>query len=222
MLVSGLAIVGAVEDAIDEYYVTANARILRVFMMTAGIIAGIVFGLYFARKLGINVIINTNQPVLNILSWQYLGAFMIAGGYAISTHSRIKGILLSGLTGSAGWAVYVYGQEHFVRIIAIFIAAIIVGAGATLLSRWLRTPATMLITAGVIPLVPGLALSNGLMAVILRNAQNTGQLGSGSELLFDALLIALAIAAGASMGRLITRPLRRTLVKAQNALPIRK
>jgi hypothetical protein len=60
------------------------------------------------------------------------------------------------------------------------------------------------------------------MALIIESSASTPNLGSGSDLLLDALLVALAIAAGASFGRLVTRPLRRTLVRAQNSLPLRK
>ena len=61
MLVAGLAIVSAVQDAIDEFYVTANARLLKVIMMTVGIVAGVLIGLYAARKMGIYIDLDS-QP----------------------------------------------------------------------------------------------------------------------------------------------------------------
>ena len=45
MLVAGLVIVAAIRDAIEEYYVTANARLLKVVMQTTGIVVGILTGL---------------------------------------------------------------------------------------------------------------------------------------------------------------------------------
>ncbi|MEO6761741.1 MAG: threonine/serine exporter family protein [Candidatus Saccharimonadales bacterium] len=221
MLVSGLAIVGAVEDAIDEYYVTAMARILRIVMMTAGIIVGIALGLFVAKHIGVHMVVNTNAPLLNTLSWQYVGAIMIAAGYALSVHARLKGIILAGLIGAASWGVFVLASANFSSVVSSFIAATVVGGVATLLSRLLRTPSTIMITAGIIPLVPGLTLFNGLMVLIIGNTDTNIQVGSGSSLLLTALLIALAIAAGATLGNLIARPIRRTLVRAQNALPRR-
>ncbi len=41
MLLAGVMIVGAVQDAIDQFYVTASARLLEVVMRTGGIVAGI-------------------------------------------------------------------------------------------------------------------------------------------------------------------------------------
>lgn len=223
MLVAGLAIVSAVQDAIDEFYITANARILRVVMLTAGIIFGVVAGLYIAKKLGVNMVVNTDKALsYDTIGWQYLGATMIAAGYAISVNTRFSGIILAGLIGAGGWAVYTFTTPLFTSIVGSFIAAGVVGAIAALLARWLRTPATTMITAGIIALVPGLSLFNGLMAIIIGIDKAGASIEAGMLILLNALLLALAIAAGASFGNLIARPVRRTLIRAHNALPRRK
>ena len=222
MLVSGLAIVSAVEDAIDEFYITANARILRVVMLTAGIIFGIIVGLYVAKNLGVSMAINTNRGLDDTVGWQYVGAIAIAAGYALSVNTRISGIVLSGLIGAGGWAAYSFTAPIFTPVVGSFIAATVVGAGAALLARWLRTPATTMITAGIISLVPGLSLFNGLMVVIIGVDEAGASLDSGTLILLNALLLALAIAAGATFGNLVARPVRRTLILAHNALPRRK
>jgi uncharacterized membrane protein YjjP (DUF1212 family) len=222
MLVSGLAIVSAVEDAIDEFYITANARMLRVVMLTAGIIFGIIVGLYVAKNLGVNMAINTNRGLDDTVGWQYVGAIAIAAGYALSVNTRVSGIILSGLIGAAGWAAYSLTAPIFTPVVGSFIAATVVGAGAALLARWLRTPATTMITAGIISLVPGLSLFNGLMVIIIGVDEAGASLDSGTLILLNALLLALAIAAGATFGNLVARPVRRTLILAHNALPRRK
>lgn len=221
MLVAGLAIVGAVQDAIDEFYVTANSRILRVVMMTAGIVAGIIIGLYIAKKMGVTMTINTNKPIYDILSWQYAGAVTIAAGYALSVNARISGIILSGLIGASGWAVYVNTLPHFPATAASFMAAAAVGVIATFISRLFHTPTTIMITAGIVSLVPGLSLFNGLMLLIIGTTKGGVVMGSGNDILLNALLVALAIAAGATFGNLIARPVRQTLVRARSALPRR-
>jgi uncharacterized membrane protein YjjP (DUF1212 family) len=223
MLVAGLAIVSAVEDAIDEFYITANARILRVVMLTAGIIFGVVAGLYIAKSLGVNMVINNSRGLTyDTIGWQYLGAIMIAAGYALSVNTRLSGIVLAGLIGASGWAVYSLTAPVFTPIVGSFIAASAIGAGAALLARWLRTPASTLITAGIISLVPGLSLFNGLMVLIIGADKTGATIDSGVLILLNALVLALAIAAGASFGNLIARPVRRTLIRAHNALPRRR
>ncbi|MBC7564797.1 threonine/serine exporter family protein [Candidatus Saccharibacteria bacterium] len=221
MLVAGLAIVGAVQDAIDEYYLTANSRILQVVMLTAGIVVGIVVGLSVAKALGVEMSVNTNKRIFDGVGWQYIGAAAIAAGYAVSVNARFKGIFLAGLVGVGGWAVFATTTPIFSPLVASFLAAASVGATAALLARWLRTPPTTMITAGIIALVPGLSLFNGLMAIVVGVSGSGGSLDSGTVILLNALFVALAIAAGASFGNYIARPVRKTFIRAQNALPRR-
>ncbi len=222
MLVSGLAFVGSFEDAIDEYYLTASSRILQVVMLTAGIVVGIVVGLYIAKYLGISMSVNTDKRLSDTVGWQYVGVAMLAAGYSLSVNSRVSGILLAVLISVGGWAIYAATAPIFSPIAASFIAAAAVGASAALIARWLRIPSVTLTTAGIIALVPGLTLFNGLMAAVVGANDNTPSLDAGVLILSNALFLAISIAAGATFGNLVARPLRRTLIRAQNALPRRK
>ena len=217
MLVAGLAIVSAVEDAIDEFYVTANARLLRVVMLTIGIVAGVSCGIYMAKKFGMYVNIDTTLAV-KAGDLQYFGAFLISCGYALSSQTRIFGIIQSGFIGAVAWYVYTLTVSiggRFSLIVASAIAAVVVGIIATVASRIWKTPSIALMTAGIVVLVPGLTLYNGLFGLI------NGGVG-GTNTLFEAGLIALSIASGVGFGHLIARPLSRTVVRARNALPRRQ
>ncbi len=218
MLVAGLAIVGAVQDAIDEYYVTANARLLRVIMMTAGIVTGVMVGLYLATQMGISMQLNTAAPIYNAFSWQLAGAILIAAGYTLSIQSRFRGIVVAGVMGALSWYIFAVLNDSISSVAASGIAAAVSGGVATLMSRWLRIPSVVLITAGIIPLVPGLSLFNGLMQIVQDSSLGASP-DQGMLMLLNALFIALAIAAGATFGNLVTRPLRHTLVRMRNALP---
>lgn len=223
MLVAGLAIVSAVQDAIDEYYMTANARLLRVSMMTAGIVAGVAIGLYLAKQLGIFIAVEADSQPLGRGDWQFTGAILISAGYALSQQSRLASVLLSGAIGALTWFIYTQsiGDMGVDSVVASGLAALTIGFVGTILARFWRTPSTALVMAGIVPLVPGLTLFNGLMQVI-EEASSRSQFLDGMMTLFTALLIALAIASGASFGTFIARPLRRTIIRARNALPRRE
>ena len=223
MLVAGLAIVGAVQDAIDEYYITANARLLRVVMMTAGIVAGVIAGLYISKQFGVYIAADSSTHPLGRGDWQLTGAVLISAGYALSMQSRVGSLLVSGAVGALAWTVYmiVTGEYSINAIIASGAAATVVGFVGTMISRFWRTPSSSLIMAGIVPLVPGLTLYNGLLQIV-EDTVERGTFNQGVMTLFTALMIALAIASGASFGSFIARPLRRTLVRARNALPRQK
>lgn len=222
MLVAGLAIVSAVQDAIDEFYVTANARLLKVIMLTIGIVAGVLIGLYIAKRLGVTIAVQSDlRPVQS--NWQILGIAMISGGYALNMQSRPFGIISAGLMGALAWLTYqaMLAPTPLGPAVASATAAAVVGVCSTLISRWWRTPSTTLMTAGIVPLVPGMLLFNGLLQLV-GNAANVTSFNDGVQTLFGAMLIALAIASGVSFGHLVARPIRRSFVRARNALPTRE
>lgn len=219
MLVAGLLIVGAIQDAIEEYYLTAAARILKVGMLTVGIVTGILIGLYTARKLGHGIAISPNPLQLNALQWQLAGAAIAAAAYSLSTHTPFRAIGVVSLIGPGALAVSYFSKQFEINAIAASgVAAIAVGFMASIIARVWRTPSAGIIAAGIIPLVPGLALYNGLMQLI-NYPPGDPDFALGLGTFFGALAIALSIAAGATFGNMISRPLRQKLAWQRNTSP---
>ena len=218
MLVAGLTIVSAIQDAIDEYYVTAVARIMKVGMLTVGIVIGILVGLYTARKLGFGIAVSPDPLTLSALHLQIIGSAAIAAAYAIFTQTHIRAIAWAGLIGAGALIISYFARQWEISVIpASGVAAIFVGLVGVILSRIWRTPSVGLIAAGIIPLVPGLALYNGLMQLITYPPGDE-LFYRGLGTLFTALATALAIAAGASFGSMIGRPLHQKLTHRRNLL----
>ena len=219
MLVAGLTIVSAIQDAIDEYYITAMSRLLKVAMLTIGIVIGILVGLYAARKLGYGIVVSADPLLAGTLNMQILGGAIIAIAYAVFTQTYLRAVAWAGIVAAIGMVVYFNAREFAIAAIpASGVAAIAVGLIASLSSRWWRTPSSAMIAAGIIPLVPGLALYNGLMQLI-SYPPGDPLFFRGIGTLFNAIAIALAIAAGASFGSLIGQPLHKQLTMRRNALP---
>ena len=217
MLVAGLVIVGAIQDAIDEYYVTANARLAKVFMLTTGIVVGILVGLYAARKLGIGIAVSPDPLTVTAFHFQVAGALVASAGYALACQTRRRAIVGVGLIGAGGLIVMMY----FVNLLGIStvpasgLAALFIGVSAAFISRFWRTPSVGIIAGSIVPLVPGLMLYNGLMQLI-NYPPGDPQFFRALGTLFTAAAVALTIAAGASFGSMIGRPLRQNLANARN------
>ncbi|MDO4712574.1 MAG: threonine/serine exporter family protein [Candidatus Saccharibacteria bacterium] len=213
LLVAGMMIVGAFQDAIDEYYVTANARLLKVMMATGGIVVGVLGGLYIATKFGISFPATPDRLSLAEASTQYIGALIIAAAFALRNHARLFGMIIAGAVGLLGWWVMrlLTGWELGV-VIASGAAAALIGLMATFVSRLWRIPSLAIIGAGIVPLVPGLSLYNGLLGMVQYQPQDP-QFMVAAGILARAVMIGLAVAAGASLGNMIGRPLRRRVIR---------
>ena len=218
LLVAGLMIVGAFQDAIDEYYVTANARLLRVTMATMGIVVGVMTGLYIIQRFGISFPATPDRLGLAAdIRAQYLGALIIAAGFAAGNHARLFGMLIAGGVGVLGWWISSALVGPLGVVIASGVAATVVGLMSVLLSRLWRFPSVAIIAAGIVPLVPGLSLYNGLMGVI-ENPPTDPEFLLSLAILARAIMIGVAIAIGASLGNMIGRPVRRGMIRWYNKL----
>ena len=218
LLVAGLMIVGAFQDAIDEYYVTANARLLRVIMATIGIVVGVMTGLYIIQRFGISFPTTPDRLGLAAdIRAQYLGALIIAAGFAAGNHARLFGMLIAGGVGVLGWWVSSTLIGSLGVVIASGAAATVVGLTAVLVSRLWRFPSVAIIAAGIVPLVPGLSLYNGLMGVI-ENPPTDPEFLLSLAILARAIMIGVAIAIGASLGNMVGRPVRRGMIRWYNKL----
>tara|TARA_B100001245_G_scaffold230144_1_gene209244 strand:+ start:1363 stop:2862 length:1500 start_codon:yes stop_codon:yes gene_type:complete len=220
MLVAGLMIVGAIQDAIEEYYVTANARILKVVLLTMGIVIGILIGLYIARKFGMNITVSPSPLTLNAIPYQIAGAGILTAGFALGTQTRLRAIIWAAMMGITALLISYWATNSGVSIIpASGIAAIVIGLLAALFSRRWGTPSTGIIAAGILPLVPGLALMNGLLHLANHPPEDPLFL-RGVAILFTAIGVALAIAIGATFGSMLARPLHHKVTNKRNLQPL--
>jgi len=207
MLLAGSMFVGAVQDAIDQFYVTAAARVLEVVLRTAGIVVGIVLALAVARNLGAPVTISSEQVALGPVPAQFVAATVAPGLFAVSVSADLVTTALAAVLGLLAWSGYTAtvaagGGSVLSSTTGALLAALV----ATLVVRHTSVPGFGLVNAALLPLVPGLSLYTGLIQIV-GTAPATGAPAAGAATLFLALRVALGIAAGATVGTSLGRPL---------------
>src|SRR6476646_10110499 len=107
VLLSGLSVVGTVQDAISGYYVTAAGRAAEVALLSAGLLTGVILGL----KLGaaFSVTLDPAEAVSADISRFGICIFAAATAaamYALAAYAPIRSLLAAGLAGGIGWSVY--------------------------------------------------------------------------------------------------------------------
>jgi uncharacterized membrane protein YjjP (DUF1212 family) len=216
LLVAGMTAVGAMQDAIDQFYVTASARFLEVAMMTGGIVLGIVAGLQVGVALGHPIAVSTQPLTFGPLVGQFVGATVISAAFALSAYAGLVTVVLAGLMGALGWAGYL-GMVilGFAEVPANAAGALLAAFVATIIARRSRTPGFALIAAAILPLVPGLSLFTGLLQAVGTLGQ-PGDLAASGVTLLQALGVAVGIAAGATLGTYLGRPVKAQLRRIRN------
>ncbi|MFY2788722.1 threonine/serine ThrE exporter family protein [Rhodococcus sp. MALMAid1271] len=212
VLLSGLSLVGSVQDAITGAPITASARFFEVLMMTGGIIAGVATSLRLASLIGSDLpqISNLAPPDLLEVPTKVLAGAAASLFYALACYAERRALTAAFVGGFAGSLVYLLAQTVNVGpIIASAIAATVVGFAGGLLARRALIPPLIVAVAGITPLLPGLALYRGLYAIL------NDQLLLGISSLFAAFGVSCGLAAGVTLGEWGARTLRRPRILAR-------
>ncbi len=207
VLVPGYALVASVQDALTGFPITGTARGLEVMLTAIGIITGVGTVLYGSVSLGIAVSLRpvTATPFV-YLPLQVAAAGVAATLYGAATMVPRRSLPASGITGAAGWLVFLLlGHAGLSLIAATAVAAIAVGAVGNVLAGRHRTHPFLYVVPGIMPLVPGLALYQAMLDLYTAR--------SGGKGLLQAFGVGLAIAAGVTLGNMMIRPLRRSVAR---------
>ncbi|MGE2729564.1 threonine/serine ThrE exporter family protein [Mycolicibacterium vaccae] len=211
MLLAGMTLVGSVQDALTGYMVTAVARLGDVLFLTLGIVVGILAGLQVASLAGIEIRLQVEVTEFFVLpstptaiTLAVAGAALAGACLVVTSYARPRAVLTAGLAaGLAELMLIGLGNAGFGQVVATGTAAVGVGLLATLISIRRQAPALVTATAGITPMLPGLAVFRAVFDFAVERDFNAGM---GQAL--TAAATALAIGAGVVMGELLGSPLR--------------
>jgi uncharacterized membrane protein YjjP (DUF1212 family) len=218
VLLSGLTVVGAVQDAIAGYYVTAAGRAMEIGMLTAGLLTGVVLALKVGFAFGVTL--QVAEPVasgVGRFSLSVLAAGVAAAAFALAGYAPLRSLPIAGLAGAAGWATSVGARqfEAFGPIAATGIAAVVVGAAAGVLRRRGGVSSLVATLAGITPLLPGLLAYRGFYQLAVQGVTD------GLVTVTLALGTGIALAAGVALGTFVTRPRTRRVLAEEPDAPAR-
>lgn len=205
VLLAGLSLVGAAQDAISGFPLTAAARSFEVALHTVGIVVGVGLVLGLGNRIGIPLRIGDHGLLTGSPAVQIVAGAVIAGAWAVASYTRPRIVGVALLIGalSAG-TVVAFRNLDLGPGTAAFLAALVVGVIAGGLSERLRTPSLVMAVCGITPLLPGLAIYRAMFTLVESDDSATGL-----TLGLAAIGVGLALAAGVTLGDYLTTPLRR-------------
>jgi uncharacterized membrane protein YjjP (DUF1212 family) len=215
VLLSGLSVVSAVQDAITGYNVTAAGRAIEIALMTAGLIGGVVLALNMAVELGLpqTPIAAPLPPSALRLPLQTVAGAAAAGCFALASYATLRSLLVAsaaGALGAAGYGAIVLGGAG--PIVASAVAAVGIGFCGGVMARRLRVTPLVVAVSGMTPLLPGLSTYRSLYELAVDGTT------AGVGTLMTALGIALALGAGVVLGEYLAQPVRTRLGRLERRL----
>lgn len=210
VLVPGYALVASVQDAITGFPISGSARGLEVLLTATGIITGVATTLYAAVSMGVTLrigaVVTTSFAQVPV---QVAAAGVAAYLYAMATLVPRRSLVYAGLVGAGGWALHLLlGHAGVSALPATTFAAISIGAAGAALAKRQESHSFVYVVPGLMPLVPGLTIYQGMLDLF------TGS-GAAAGTLLRSVALGLAIAAGAILGEMIIRPIRLRTARAE-------
>ncbi|WP_309127411.1 threonine/serine exporter family protein [Microbacterium sp.] len=211
LMLAGLTVVGAAQDAIDGFALTAGGRILDLTLQTIGVVLGILIGLEFARVLGFGITTPIDAIPFGPLPVQLGGAAIVAIAVALFNGAGLRTIVVSAVLG----LIAIVGYDGMLRLgvhesAASAVGALLASFAGTLVAHRFHVPSVAVTTAAIVPLVPGLSVFRGLLG-LMQSDGTADALLVGIGPLISAAAIGIALAAGASLGLYLGTPVRATL-----------
>ncbi|MBX7432978.1 threonine/serine exporter family protein [Mycobacterium sp. Y57] len=211
MLLSGMTLVGAMQDAVTGYMITAVTRLGEALFLTGGIVVGILAGLQVAELVGVRIELHVDATQSFIVPYRplpialaVLGAALAGVCFTVASYGPLRSALTAGaVAGIAELTLIGLGTAGFGQVVATGIAAVGVGVLATLISIRRQAPALVTATAGIMPMLPGLAVFRAVFDLAVDE-----EFGDGLTQLVAAAAVALALGSGAVLGEFIGAPLR--------------
>jgi uncharacterized membrane protein YjjP (DUF1212 family) len=203
VLLAGLSLVGAAEDAISNFPVTAAARAFEVLTLTAGIVVGIAGVLDVARRADLPLAVVDPSPSAVPLGVALAASAGIAGSWALACHARPRAVVLAAGSGALAWTTFwAAGALGTGLAVASGVAAVVLGLCGEVLTDRLRIPPLLVAVCGIVPLLPGLTIYQGLFAIVVD-----ADVQGGLAALVGAAAVGLALAAGVTLGEYLGRPI---------------
>jgi uncharacterized membrane protein YjjP (DUF1212 family) len=212
MLLSGIAFMGAVQDALTGYYVTSGARGLEALLLTGGTIAGVSGGLAVASRAGVVIVLRPAASGWSELPIVLFGAALTAAAFGFASYSPIGTLLPLAGVGALGELVSrSVLNAGFGPAWAAAAAAVVIGLVGYPIAERIRVPPLVIVVCGIVPLLPGLSIFKGLF--LMAEGDTNGLID-----LATALAIALALASGVILGEFVAQPLRREAHRLEQRL----
>ncbi|BAK35644.1 putative threonine export protein [Microlunatus phosphovorus NM-1] len=201
VLLAGMTVVGAAQDALDGYYVTASARGLEVVVVTMGIAVGIGLILTVASLAGLPLTISTQVTTFTAVGFSALAALLAGVGFSLSARASPRTVLVAAVVTPVVYLAYLPIMLLELPVgFAVAGPAVLAGVLGYVAQRLLRVPEQAVTTAAIVMLLPGLAVFRGVDSLI-----SLGVGGTGLADLLSAVGTGLGLAAGASVGGFVAR-----------------
>ncbi|GCD91409.1 hypothetical protein NLS1_34150 [Nocardioides sp. LS1] len=216
MLLAGIGFMGALQDALSGFYVTAGARLTEALLATAGIIAGVSGGLSLGSFFGVEVgRLDPGRADFKSVTVMAVGSAICAAAFAFACYAPVRIIAPIALIASVSIVIsQAIALQGFSVAWSTAVAAFFIGLVGYPVAGRFRVPPLVVVVSAVVPMLPGLSIYRGLALLAEGGASSS----DGLLAMAAAASIAIALSSGVILGEYVAQPLGREAQKLEGRL----
>ncbi len=213
LLLSGIGFMGAIQDALSGFYLTAGARIIEAMLATAGLIAGVSAGLALAPTLGVSLgYVTPGKSGLAVVPLVLVGAIVSASAFAFTCYAPLRALPAVAMTTLLGHLVFLAMRDpNQTMPWARGCAAVVIGVVSYTIAGRVRVPPLVVVVPALVPMLPGLLIYQGLSSMSAGSSTGILQLTA-------AAATTIALASGVILGEYVAQPLKRNARRLEGRL----
>jgi uncharacterized membrane protein YjjP (DUF1212 family) len=213
LLLSGIGFMGAIQDALSGFYLTAGARIIEALLATAGLIAGVSAGLALAPVFGVSLgAVRPGESGLADVPLVAVGAIVSAAAFAFTCYAPLRSLPAVAMTTLLGHLVFLAVRDPEQQMPwAAACGAVTIGVVSYTVAGRVRVPPFVVVVPALVPMLPGLLIYRGLSYMSEGDAAGILQLTA-------AAAVTIALAAGVILGEYVAQPLKRNARRLEGRL----
>ena len=212
LLLAGINFMGAIQDALTGFPLTAGARILEAILATSGVIAGVSGGITVGRMLGVDLgRLDPGFTSFSDLPVMTLGAAITASAFAFAAYAPPRSLVPIALIAGVAEVVFYSTFDRGLGVAwSSAMASVLIGLVSYAVAARVRVPPLVIVVSSIVPLLPGLSIYRGLYLL--------SEGGNGLLSMINAAAIAIALASGVIFGEYIAQPLKREARRLEGRL----
>jgi uncharacterized membrane protein YjjP (DUF1212 family) len=213
LLLSGIGFMGAIQDALSGFYLTAGARIMEAMLATAGLIGGVSAGLAVAPVFGLSLTyVRPGASDLAPAPLVLVGAIVSASAFAFTCYAPLRALPAVAMTTLLGNLAFLGMQDpHASMPWAAASAAVVIGVVSYTIAGRVGVPPLVVVVPALVPMLPGLLIYRGLSSMSEGSSVGILQLTA-------AAATTIALASGVILGEYVAQPLKRNARRLEGRL----
>lgn len=145
-------------------------------------------------------------------------AFFATIFFCIIFNLRSKRLIYSGIAGVLGWFIYLFFKQNHSSVFSFLMSSIAITIYSEIISKKIRTTATVILIPALIPLVPGSGIYFTMSNLVQNNFNEAFKIGM--ETIFITVSITVGIVLVTSIAQILYRVILQ--IKTINILKFHK